>query len=40
MSGGNRPGRGSRLLWFAGLWLAGILAVAALAGILRWILGP
>ena len=25
-----------RLLWFAGLWLAGVLSVAAVAGLLRW----
>lgn len=29
----DRAGR--RLAWFAGLWLAGVLAVAALAGLLR-----
>lgn len=39
MPGGNRSTRGNRLLWFAGLWLAGILAVAAFAGMLRFIFG-
>lgn len=38
MPGGTRSTR-RRLLWFAGLWLAGILAVAALAGMVRYILG-
>lgn len=27
-----------RLLWFAGLWAAGVLAVAAIAYGLRWLL--
>lgn len=39
MPGGNRSTRRNRLLWFAGLWLAGILAVATLAGMLKYILG-
>ena len=25
-----------RWLWFIGLWLAGVLSVAAVAGLLRW----
>ncbi|HJQ17606.1 MAG TPA: DUF2474 domain-containing protein [Allosphingosinicella sp.] len=28
-----------RLCWFAGLWLGGVLSVAAAAGLLRWWLG-
>jgi len=27
-----------RLAWFAGLWVAGILTVAAVAFVLRWVL--
>jgi len=29
-----------RLLWFAGLWCAGVLAVAGLAYLLRALVGP
>jgi hypothetical protein len=29
----------SRLLWFVGLWLAGVVAVAAVAYGFRWVLG-
>lgn len=29
---------GARLLWFVGLWVAGVLAVAAAAGAIRWAL--
>jgi hypothetical protein len=29
---------GRRLLWFAGLWLAGVLVVSAVAGAIRWAL--
>lgn len=34
------PGFGSRLLWFAGLWVAGVAVVAALAYALRWAITP
>ena len=27
-----------RLLWFAALWLGGVLAVSLVAGVLRWAL--
>jgi len=30
---------GRRLLWFAGLWLAGVAAVAALAYAIRLLMG-
>lgn len=29
-----------RLAWFAGLWLAGIAVVSALAYLIRWLLAP
>jgi hypothetical protein len=29
-----------RLLWFAGLWLAGVLAVTAVAYAIRWFIVP
>jgi len=29
-----------RLLWFAGLWLAGVAAVGAAAYLIRWVLVP
>ncbi|MEM1092952.1 MAG: DUF2474 domain-containing protein [Pseudomonadota bacterium] len=32
-------GRGTRLAWFAGLWLAGVLVLSALAAFLRWLMG-
>ena len=36
----SRPaGLARRLGWFAGLWAAGVAAVALLAYALRWILG-
>ncbi|MEQ8266438.1 MAG: hypothetical protein RH982_04520 [Parvibaculum sp.] len=35
----NKPGTGRRLLWFAGLWLAGVLALAAFAFGARALLG-
>jgi hypothetical protein len=28
----------SRLAWFVGIWLASVLALAAVGGVLRWIL--
>lgn len=28
----------TRLLWFVGLWLAGVVTVGAVAGALRWVL--
>jgi hypothetical protein len=38
MADTTRPpsGRWRRLAWFAGLWLAGVAAVAALSYLLRW----
>ncbi len=32
-------GRISRLAWFAGLWLAGVLVLGAVAAFLRWLMG-
>ena len=29
------PGRGGKLLWFVALWAAGVLSVAAIAGVLK-----
>jgi hypothetical protein len=29
----------SRLLWFAGLWLAGVASLTVVAFLLRWALG-
>lgn len=26
--------------WFVGLWLAGVLFISAVAGLLRWVLQP
>jgi hypothetical protein len=37
--GGDRPPLRRRLAWFAGLWAAGVLAVAAVAYGLRFWLG-
>lgn len=33
------PGGVRRLAWFAGLWLAGVAAVGAVALLIRWALG-
>ena len=40
MRGGKRdnPALASRLLWFVALWLAGIIAVAAVAFLIRSVL--
>ena len=27
-----------RVLWFAGLWLAGVVTLAVVAGALRWVI--
>lgn len=35
---GNRHGLGLRLLWFAILWLGGVLAVGTLAFLIRSVL--
>ncbi len=37
MSAGAKP-LAARLLWFAGLWLASVLALAVVAEVLRWAL--
>lgn len=37
--GKERQGAGRRLLWFAGIWLAGVLALAAFAFGVRALLG-
>jgi hypothetical protein len=35
------PGRlGYRLLWFVGLWVAGVVVVAAVAYAIRWAIMP
>lgn len=34
------PGLGYRLLWFAGLWIAGVAVVAAVAYAIRWAIVP
>ncbi len=36
----DAPGWGRRLLWFVGLWVAGVAAVAAVAYALRWAIMP
>jgi Protein of unknown function (DUF2474) len=36
----HRGGRLRRLAWFAGLWAAGVVAVAAFAYLLRLALAP
>lgn len=36
---GRKHGAGRRLLWFAGLWLAGVLALAVFAFGARALLG-
>ncbi len=28
----------SKLVWFAGIWLASVLTLAAIGGVLKWIL--
>jgi hypothetical protein len=35
----HMPPLGSRLLWFAGLWLAGVAIVAVLALIIKLMIG-
>jgi len=37
--GGKRNGTGRKLLWFAGIWLAGVAALAAFAFGARALLG-
>jgi len=34
------PGIGSRLLWFVGLWIAGVAVVTAVAYAIRWAIVP
>ena len=34
------PGLASRLLWFAGLWIAGVAVVAVVAYAIRWAIMP
>jgi hypothetical protein len=38
MADGSRRGLASRLLWFAALWLAGVLVVGAVALLIRSVL--
>jgi hypothetical protein len=38
MAGGTEPRLLHRLLWFAGLWLAGVAAVALVAFLIRTVL--
>jgi len=40
MAAGNGPGRrlGSRLLWFAALWIGGVIAVGTIAFLIRSVL--
>lgn len=40
MPGTTDPGRGRRLAWFAGLYLAGLASVAAIAYAIRAVLKP
>ncbi len=40
MPRGRREGLARRLGWFAGLWIASVAAVAAVAYSLRWWLVP
>ncbi len=35
----SQPGSGKRILWFIGLWLAGVLAVGTMALIIKFWLG-
>lgn len=37
--GGPPPSRLKRLLWFATLWIAGVLVVAAIAYAIRFVVG-
>lgn len=37
---GGSPSLGSRLLWFVGLWIAGVVAIAAVAYAIRWAIMP
>jgi len=32
--------RHRRLLWFAGLWVAGVVTLGVFAYALRWLIGP
>lgn len=38
MAAGNGGGLGLRLLWFAALWLAGVIAVGTIAFLIRSVL--
>jgi hypothetical protein len=38
MAAGNRRGLGHRLLWFAVLWIGGVIAVGAVAFLIRSVL--
>ena len=36
----ERRARFTRVAWFVGLWLAGVMTVAAVAYVIRWAVGP
>ena len=36
----ERKARFTRVAWFVGLWLAGVMTVAAVAYVIRWAVGP
>lgn len=37
---GPPPGIGRRLLWFVGLWIAGVAVVTVVAYAIRWAIVP
>ena len=38
MPGEPQPWLATRLLWFAGLWIAGVAAAALVGVLIRWVL--